>query len=283
MNLVFEKYQGLGNDYLVYDCFKNTMELTREQIRQICDRHFGIGADGILVGPIKNSEDAGTIAVRIFNPDGSEAEKSGNGVRIFAKFLRDHGYVRKDFCTIHTIGGKVKVSYLDRFAEEISVSMGQLSFDSKVIGVSGPKREVVNEVFAFDDTGYQCTCVSIGNPHCVIPMNTVSEDKVREIGKCSEHATNFSKGINTQIMQVLDRNHIKIEIFERGAGYTLSSGTSSCAAAAAAKKLGLVDEHIMVDMPGGRLVVDIDHNWNTTLTGPVGYIGTFLYAMKVEK
>lgn len=270
MGLHFSKYHGLGNDYLVYDCQKNDHNLTDTEVRRICHRNFGLGSDGILVGPIWDGE---RIGVRIFNPDGSEAEKSGNGARIFARYLKDAGYVRTDECDLLTRGGSVHVKYLDAEGKNLTLGMGRLSFWSETVGVTGTPREVVNEPLCFGGREYRCTCVSIGNPHCVIPMEEVSKETVCEIGRFSETAEYFPNRINTQIVKVLDRGNIQIEIFERGAGYTLASGSSSCAAAGAAHKLGLVDGSVRVHMPGGVLFIEIDGDWNVRMTGSVTRVG----------
>ena len=265
----FEKYNGLGNDYLVYDCNKNKHKLTKDEIITICNRNFGVGSDGILVGPYINNEQ---YMVKIFNPDGSEAEKSGNGVRIFAKYLKDAGYIKDKSFILKTLGGNVNVKYLNESGTMIKVSMGRFSFLSNEIGVIGPKREVINEKMRFGVKDYKCTCVSIGNPHCVIPVSNVSKELVCEIGKYSEDAKYFKNRINTQIVKVLDRNNIQIEIYERGAGYTLASGSSSCAAAGASFKLGLVDNNITVHMPGGNLEIKIDNDYNVNMTGSVSSV-----------
>jgi diaminopimelate epimerase len=270
MELSFSKYHGLGNDYLVYDPQKNTYVLTDADVRKICHRNYGLGSDGILVGPIWKGND---ISVRILNPDGGEAEKSGNGVRIFSRYLKDAGYVKTEEFDLSTLGGRVHVKYLDPEGKMLKVDMGKLSFMSDVVGVTGPVREVVRETMTFGGKEYECTCVSIGNPHCVIPMEEVSEETVCEIGKYSETAAYFPNRINTQIVKVLDRNNIQIEIFERGAGYTLASGSSSCAAAGAAHKLGLVDGDMQVHMPGGVLRIEIDADWNVRMTGSVNRVG----------
>jgi diaminopimelate epimerase len=271
MEITFQKYHGLGNDYLVYDCVKNIAVLEEEHIRLICDRNFGVGSDGILIGPILG---ANKVKVRIFNPDGKEAEKSGNGVRIFAKYLKDAGYIKEDTCELSTLGGEVAAEYLNESGNLIKVSMGRLSFDSEEIGAIGESRELVKVPLTFGHKEYECTCVSIGNPHCVIPMTEVSKDLVCEIGKCSENAEYFPRRINTQIVKVLDRNNIQIEIYERGAGYTLASGSSSCAAAGAMFKLGLVDKDVTVHMPGGNLKIQIDKYYQVSLIGPVCSVGT---------
>ena len=162
------KYHALGNDYLVYDPKTNAMELNEERIRLICDRHFGVGSDGILCGPVFRN---GTPSVRIYNPDGSEAEKSGSGVRIFSKYLKDAGYVSDRQFTLSTIGGDVDVEFLNESGDVMKVFMGTLTFQSSKIPVAGADRIVVDEPMEFGGNNYRATCVSIGNPHCVIPMD----------------------------------------------------------------------------------------------------------------
>ena len=264
-----EKYDGLGNDYLVLDPNLNSIELTEEKIKKICNRNFGVGSDGILYGPILKDN---KIKVRIFNPDGSEAEKSGNGVRIFSKYLLDKGYVKEKTFILSTLGGDVKVEYLDKMGEKIKVAIGKVTFESEEIPVSGEKRKVINETFNFNGKEFKGTCVSIGNPHCVIPMKNISKDLAERLGPYVENYKNFPNKINMQLLEVIDRNNIKIEIYERGAGYTLASGSSSCAASCAAYELGLVDNKVKVHMPGGILDIEILKDKMVYMTGPVEYI-----------
>lgn len=271
----FYKYHGLGNDYLIYDCQKNNVSLSSKAIRQICHRHFGLGSDGILVGPI--FEDS-SIGIKIYNPDGSEAEKSGNGVRIFAKYYRDAylkniEYPMQTPLKLNTLGGEVEVRYNNPSGSNMTVSMGKLSFLKDTVGAVNVPEEMVAIPLTFNNTTYQCTCVSIGNPHCVIPLETISKEQVCEIGKYSETASYFPNRINTQIVKIIDRKNIQIEIYERGAGYTLASGSSSCAAAGAVYKLGYVDSPVNVHMPGGILQIEIDKNFHVKMTGTVSYVG----------
>lgn len=273
MEISFYKYHGLGNDYLVYDSCKNSIQLTKETIKKICDRNFGLGSDGILVGPLMKEN---TIGVKIFNPDGSEAEKSGNGVRIFAKYLKDAGYITTETFTLYTLGGEVSVRYNNEKGTNMTVSMGKLSFDRGMIGCVHTPKETVDIPLRFHGKIYQCTCVSIGNPHCVIPVEEISKELVCEIGKYSERADYFPNKINTQIVKVIDRHNIRIEIYERGAGYTLASGSSSCAAAGAAYRLGLVENTVCVHMPGGQLQIEIDKDYNVYMTGDVASIGKMI-------
>ena len=266
MEAHFRKYHGLGNDYLVFDPNVRDIELSPEAIRLICDRHFGIGADGILYGPLQSR---GDLTVRIFNPDGSEAEKSGNGLRIFAKYLYENKYVHKKRFSIKTLGGIVEARIEDDSANLIRIKMGKITFLSTEIPVKGRKRQVVNEDLEIDGVKYKVTCASIGNPHCAIPMENIGEEKARELGPFVENHDMFPNRINMQLLKVIDRENIEIRIWERGAGYTLASGSSSCAAAGAAHKLGLVDNRINVSMPGGNLFVEIGENEQMYMTGPV--------------
>ena len=266
MEVHFKKYHGLGNDYLVIDPNITDISLTAESIRLICDRNFGVGSDGILYGPIKAT---GQSEVRIFNPDGSEAEKSGNGLRIFAKYLFENKYVDKKDFAIKTLGGMVQVHIRDDKANLIKINMGKVTFVSTEIPVAGKKREVVNEPLKVGEAEYKLTCLSIGNPHCIIPMEEISEEKTKELGPFVENHNMFPNRINMQLLKAIDRKNIEIQIWERGAGYTLASGSSSCAAAAAAHKLGLVDREINVKMPGGSLFIEINDHGEIYMTGPV--------------
>ena len=262
----FRKYHGLGNDYLVIDPNVMDIEPTPEGIRLICDRNFGVGSDGILYGPFGSKD---LPEIRIFNPDGSEAEKSGNGLRIFARYLFENKYVRTKKFRIKTLGGIVDVAIQDDAAGMIKINMGKVTFLSTQIPVAGRKREVIDEELEINKAKYKVTCLSIGNPHCVIPLDDVTEAKVREIGPCIENHRIFPNRINMQLLKIIDRANIRIQIWERGAGYTLASGSSGCAAAAAAHRLGLVDEKISVNMPGGTLLVEIGEDREIFMTGAV--------------
>ena len=266
MNIDFYKYHALGNDYIVIDPNKTNINLTKANIKLICHRNYGVGSDGILLGPI--IED-GEMRWRILNPDGSEAEKSGNGLRIFSKYLVDAGYVTERKFDINTLGGKVQVEVLDETGNLIKIDMGKVTFESDLIPVRGESREVVREDIKINDKIFNATCLSIGNPHCVIPLDDISKELALEIGPLVENNDMFPNKINMQLLKVIDRNNIEIEIFERGAGYTLASGSSSCAAASAAYKLGLVDNTIKVHMPGGEIDIEIKEDDHVHMTGEV--------------
>jgi len=266
MEVHFREYHGLGNDYLVIDPNVHDVDLTPDRIRLICDRNFGIGADGILYGPIISADN---LSVRIFNPDGSEVEKSGNGLRIFAKYLFENKYVDKKNFSIETLGGIVEAYIEDDSANLIKINMGKITFLSTKIPVRGEEREVVDEELQINRVKYKVTCLSVGNPHCVIPIDEVTEEKAKELGPEVENHDMFPNRINMQLLKIIDRANIEIRIWERGAGYTLASGSSSCAAAGAAYKLGIVDDKINVKMPGGTLLVEVSESEDIYLTGAV--------------
>jgi diaminopimelate epimerase len=262
----FVKYHGLGNDYIVWDPAYAGKKLTPAQVRLLCHRNYGVGSDGVLLGPLESSEEG--FSVRIFNPDGSEAEKSGNGLRIFSRYLWDQGMVRGDPFTIRTLGGTVTARVRKR-GKEVIIDMGRLSFDSTLIPVQGPPREVINETILVDGQELRFCAATIGNPHCVVLRNEVSPEEAKKWGPLIENDPRFPNRTNVQFMKILDRGNIRIEIWERGAGYTLASGTSSSAAAGAAHKLGLCDPRISVHMPGGTIQIALSSEFMISMRGPV--------------
>ena len=252
--MVMMKYQGLGNDYLVLDPNKNGVHLQGKKIALMCQRGFGLGADGVLYGPVDIN---GKMGVHIYNADGSESAISGNGVRIFAKYLMDHGYVEDRKFSIETLAGSIEVECLNSRATEFRVKMGKASFLSREIPVTGEIREVINEPFVFNAKEYKATCLTVGNPHCIIFMDHVSAEQAKNLGPYVENADEFPERMNLQICRRIDSGNLDIEIWERGSGYTKSSGTGSCAAAAAAYRLGLVENRVNVNQPGGMIQIDI--------------------------
>jgi diaminopimelate epimerase len=262
----FTKYHALGNDYLVIEPDALQGELDAARIRMICHRNFGVGSDGILYGPLPT--DKAAFGLRIFNPDGSEAEKSGNGLRIFSRYLWDRGSVGADEFTIETAGGVVRATV---FAEgrQVRVEMGRVSFWSESIPVAGQGREVLNESMTVGERVLNYCAATIGNPHCVVVLEAVDAALARKYGPLIETHPNFPKRINVQFLQVLDRGRIRIEIWERGAGYTLASGSSSSAAAAVAHRLGLCERDVSVEMPGGTIRIEIGEDYEIRMTGSV--------------
>jgi len=262
----YSKYHGLGNDYIVLRPDAFTFELTEDAIRRICHRNYGIGSDGILLGPLESA--SCDFGLKIFNPDGSEAEKSGNGLRIFARSLGDDGITTSSSFTVDTPGGAVRCELIDggRF---VKVEMGPVSFDSTKIPVAGDGREVLNEAMEIDGDILRFCAATVGNPHCVVLADEPTLEDAYRYGPIIETHALFPSRTNVQFMKILDRNNIQIEIWERGAGYTLASGSSSTASAAVARKLGLCDAAITVHMPGGTLQIEFDDSFHATMTGPV--------------
>jgi diaminopimelate epimerase len=262
----FYKYHALGNDYIVLDSAEVHINLDEQQIKTICHRNYGIGSDGILMGAVGKA--TGNFSLRIFNPDGSEAEKSGNGLRIFARYLLDRELVGSDPFTIHTRGGDVRVE-IKGGGKSISVEMGRVSFDSNKIPVTGISGEVINKKMVVDGMALTYCAVTIGNPHCVIVKDEISKEETCRLGPKIEIMPCFPNRTNVQFVKILDKNSIRIEIWERGAGYTLASGSSSSAAAAVAYRLGHCASHITVHMPGGRLDIAVSDDYSILMTGPV--------------
>jgi diaminopimelate epimerase len=264
----FYKYHALGNDYLVMNPadFPGQAVPTPEQIRVLCHRNYGVGSDGILWGPLPSQN--AQFGLRIFNPDASEAEKSGNGLRIFSRFLYDQKLAGTAPFTIEVPGGVVE-SLVRSEGRLITIEMGRVTFQSDKIPVAGPVREVLNEKIKIQDREFIFCAAGIGNPHCVIVLPEISAGLATKYGPAIEVHKNFPNRINVQFLQVLDRRNVQIEIWERGAGYTLASGSSSSASAAVAHKLGLVDAQLTVHMPGGQIGIEISPDFAIRMTGPV--------------
>ncbi len=268
------KYHALGNDYLAAQPDQLGDADPAAVARAVCDRHTGAGADGLLLGPLPANPLA--FGLRIFNPDGSEAEKSGNGLRIFSRWLWDEGYLRPDPqaadqslpFAIQLPHEQVQAVVLAGGAS-VRVEMGHAAFDSRHIPLKGPPRLALYESLMIGDERITFTAVDLGNPHCVVHGLGADEAQAQRLGPFIETHPLFPNRTNVQFMEVVDRSHIRIAIWERGAGLTLASGSSSCAAAAAAHRLGLCDASITVQNPGGDLQVEIGLNHALRLTGPV--------------
>jgi diaminopimelate epimerase len=283
MNIAFTKYHALGNDYIVIDPKHLATPLTTEQVKLICHRNFGVGSDGILLGPLSST--SAKCALKIFNPDGSIAEKSGNGVRIFSRYLWDTKFVGNEEFALQTDGGIVRSTVFDG-GKMVRVEMGKVSFDSEKIPVTGSPREVINETISVGGREFTFCAATIGNPHCVVPLKEISAKLAHEFGPLLEVHPNFPRKTNVQFLKVLDRANIAIEIWERGAGYTLASGSSSSASAAVAHKLGLVDKNVTVHCPGGLIEIEIRDGFDILMTGSVtrvaeGAMAPEMFAVKL--
>ncbi len=261
----FAKYEALGNDYVVLAA-EGASALTPERIRRICDRHRGLGSDGVLVEGTPGGP--GGFALRIFNVDGSEAERSGNGLRIFARWLRDAGRVGGEPFEVRTLAGSSRCRVFAG-GRRVSVAIGRASFRSDAVGMAGASREVVGEELEVDGERLGITAVSVGNPHCVLFPEHVDAGLARRLGPLIERHPAFTRRTNVEMVRLTAPGRLAIEIWERGVGYTLSSGTGACAAAAAAARHGLVSGQVEVAMPGGTIEVAIGDDLSLTMTGEV--------------
>jgi diaminopimelate epimerase len=266
------KAHGLGNDYLVVDRDALPFSLTPPAVRLLCDRHHGIGSDGILAHvPAK----AGDFGLRIFNPDGTEAEKSGNGLRIFAAYLLVTGRVLEgQRFAVETPGGKVEMELLGgrgSGAWMVEVEMGRASFRTAAVGLVGPDRDSVHEMLELPSgERIDCTLVSMGNPHCVVFQDELDVERLRRIAPLISTHPWFERGTNVQFARPDTTSAVEAWVWERGAGETLASGSSACAVGAAAVRRGLVSERqVAVRMPGGTLDVEVRDDWSVHLRGPV--------------
>jgi diaminopimelate epimerase len=278
----FTKGHGLGNDYLVLDRRELPHELSARAVQRLCDRNRGIGSDGILLWVPTDRADFG---LRIFNPDGSEAEKSGNGLRIFAKYLYDHGHAKSAAFTVNTRGGLVECAcaVVDGRVAAVAVEMGRATFRASEIPMNGPDREVVSGTLEVGSAILTVTAVSVGNPHCVVFVDRLEEAEVRRLGPLIERHPAFPNRTNVQFARVRARDGVDILIWERGAGWTLASGSSSCAVAAAAVRNGLTGRQVTVRMPGGELDVEVREDWSLRLAGPVEEICTGVLSAEFER
>ena len=272
MKNAFFKGHGLGNDYIAMDPAELDFKLTPGNIRKICDRNWGVGSDGILA---LNDSKKADFGLRIYNPDGSEAEKSGNGLRIFARYLYATRRVRKKSFTVDTKGGLVHIDLdLDELGEAsaATVEMGRATFEPKALPCTVKSKELIQRPIQVAGERMQFTGVSVGNPHCVIFRDRGEKWTRQELlylGPELENHRLFPRRINVQLAVPIGPNSIYILIWERGAGETQASGSSSCAAASAAVRLGLVKAPVTVKSPGGTLHIDVDENFDLTMKGPV--------------
>ncbi len=285
MKIRFVKYNALGNDYLILDPLHLAASMQHEPdpkpmkpmkptklaelvglaelAAELCDRHSGVGADGLLYGPLQQQA---PFALRIFNSDGSEAEKSGNGLRIFARYLLDAGYCHADRFELLTCSGLASIEVTGQGL--LRVGLGSVSFIGAVSGVQG---ELIDYPIEVNGKRLHVNCLSLGNPHCVILVKGDENLQVlaRQLGPAIECHPLFPHKTNVQFLRIKDRTKLELAIWERGSGYTLSSGSSSAAASAVAHRLGLINNKVEVDMAGGSLVVELGAKGQVAITGGV--------------
>ncbi|MHC1682362.1 MAG: diaminopimelate epimerase [Clostridiaceae bacterium] len=268
----FVKTHGLGNEYIVLDSEKINFELTEKAIQRICNVNFGIGSDGIL---LKVSSDKADFGLKIFNPDGSEAEKSGNGLRIFCKFIYDYKFTDKEVFTVETKGGLVTakiVEVVNNRAKLITVDMGKAIFEADKIPTNFKTKEAIGQKIQVLDKEYEVNCVSMGNPHCVILKDELNVEEIKKYGREIENHSMFPNRINVQFAKVISRSEVEVLIWERGAEFTLASGSSSCGVSSVLRKLNLIDSKVKIKMLGGELTIEIDEEFNLRMTGEVRQI-----------
>lgn len=256
----FVKSHGLGNDYIVVDAARFPVSLTPERVRLFCHRHLGVGSDGVL--EVSASDDR--FFVKIWNPDGSLAERSGNGLRIAAKFLAEHGYTAENVFSVETVAGPVRTEV---FREGTRVRAVRLEMGRARVDRGVKRLEVAGHAL-------DVTVVSVGNPHCVVFGEPLTRERLFEAGPLIENHSRFPDRINVQLADPVSRDHVRALIWERGAGHTLASGTSACAVAAACRDRGLVDGRVTVLMEGGELTIEVAEDLDLVMTGPVEEVAT---------
>ncbi len=264
----FTKMQGLGNDYVYVNCLEEIVEHPSETAVRVSDRHFGIGADGLIL--IRPSEQA-DFEMEMYNADGSRGEMCGNGIRCVAKYVYDYGLTDKTHISIETLGG---IKYLDLMVAEgkvklVKVDMGSPVLEAERIPVKGKGDRILNEAIQVGGMEYHITGVSMGNPHAVVFLEDVKNLEIEKIGPLFEHHEYFPNRVNTEFVHVLDRKHVEMRVWERGSGETLACGTGACAAAVACVLNGLTEEEVTVKLLGGNLQIQWDREKDTVyMTGP---------------
>lgn len=279
VDIDFVKMQGIGNDFIIVE-EKNLLEDINysEFTKKLCDRHFGIGADGLIV-VIKNSDDDADITWRIFNSDGSEPEMCGNGIRCFARYVYDKGLVDKRSFTISTLAGIVTPEINDDGS--VTVDMGSPALKPSRIPVMTDIDPVLSYPIKVVDREFIMNCIGMGNPHCVI--FTDEDLDIEKYGSVLEKHILFPKKTNVEFVQILTKEHIKVDVWERGCGITLACGTGACAAVVAAVLNHFTDDEVTVSLPGGDLKVKFDQSSNHVfMTGPADYSfkGSIEYPVK---
>ena len=264
----FTKMHGIGNDYVYVNCFSETVENPEAVSKFVSDRHFGIGSDGLIL--IKPSENA-DFEMDMYNSDGSAGAMCGNGIRCVAKYVYDYGLTDKTSISVSTRSG---IKYLDLTVEDgkvvqVKVDMGAPVLKALEIPVLFDKEQVVDEPISINGKSFRMTCVSMGNPHCVVPVEDVNDLKIEEIGPEFELNDCFPDRVNTEFIRVIDRKTVQMRVWERGAGETWACGTGACAVAVACILNGWTEEEVHVKLRGGDLKICWDKEKNTVyMTGP---------------
>ena len=270
----FTKWQGCGNDFVIVDFLdREPVDFAALAVR-MCDRHFGVGADGLMI--VCPSETA-DIRMREFNPDGTEPEMCGNGIRCFARCLYDCGRIRREQFTIETIAGTMVPRILTESGEvtAVEVDMGEPVLAGDAIPVRGFGMEpVIAQPITVEDRTYAMTCVSMGNPHCVIFVDDAEGFPLEQLGAQFEHHAAFPNRINTEFVEVRDRRHARMRVWERGAGITLACGTGTCATLTAGVLNDVLDREAAIEVDGGVIHVAWREDGHIVMTGPAEQVFT---------
>ena len=275
MELEFTKMHGLGNDFVVLNGLERTLRITGEQIRYLADRHFGVGCDQVLLIEPTDTDEA-DIRYRIFNADGEEAQQCGNGARCIADFLRRQGIITKDVITAETARGLIRIHALDD--GNFKVDMGRPRFEPEAVPILSEGRRV-RYTLALADTSVEVYALSMGNPHAVLEVDDVETAAVASLGPQIQQLDIFPEGVNVGFMQILDRNRIRLRVYERGVGETLACGSGACAAVAAARMAGRLDNEVDVGLKGGHLLVSWEKEGEPVwMSGPA----TMVYNGRIE-
>lgn len=274
MEITFTKMHGLGNDFAVIDTFQQEFTLTPAQIKSLGERHFGIGFDQMLVvGPPRNNN--ADVSYRIYNNDGGEVAQCGNGARCIAAWLYERGVVRKDEITAETAEGLLKLYRLPD--SQIRVNMGIPRLEPAEIPLQMPKRKSVYSI-KVDNQEVSFSAVSMGNPHAVLQVPDVDKAPVEGLGPKIQQSPLFPEGVNVGFMQIVDSGHIRLRVYERGAGETLACGSGACAAVVAGQLESKLAEEVDVSLPGGHLLVSWQGEGEPVwITGPA----TFVYEGRI--
>jgi len=265
----FTKMHGLGNDSVVVDGFEEQLEETalEELSRRLCDRHFGIGSDGlILVLPSR----AANFRMRMFNPDGSEAEMCGNGIRCFGKYVYDRGMTRESEVSVETVPGiqQLKLATESGKVTAVRVDMGTPKWHRPDIPMRGENEPAVNDTLKVEGDRLEITCVSMGNPHCMVFVKNVDACPIEKLGPAIENHNTFPQRTNVHFVEVVEGHELKVRTWERGAGVTLACGTGACASLVAAALTERASRNATVRLPGGPLHIEWLGNDHVVMTGP---------------
>ena len=254
----FTKMHGIGNDYIYVNCMEENVENPSKLAVKLSDRHFGIGSDGlILIKPSKKAD----FEMEMYNADGSRGEMCGNGIRCVGKYVYEKGLTDKTSVSIETLAGikQLELIVKDQKVAEVCVDMGKPEFAAEKIPVISDTTGVINSPLTVNGKEYRVTCVSVGNPHCVVFLKEdIREMDLKEIGPFFENHKNFPERINTEFINVLDEKTLRMRVWERGSGETMACGTGACAAVAAAVVNGFAKEDVTVHLLGGDLTINWD-------------------------